>query len=153
MPMLPVAYITACACPANHQAIIYQRFRELPDGCWQWLGNLDRNGYGVLTHAKRSWLAHRLSYAAFVGPIPDGLTIDHFCRQTDCVNPAHMEPVTMSENSRRAAVSHPGASHGTATAYSNGGCRCDLCKAANRERCADYRRRRRAGFRPGEVGA
>lgn len=49
----------------------------------------------------RSVLAHRAAYEAFVGPIPKGLTIDHLCRNTRCVNPSHLEPTTIKENVMR----------------------------------------------------
>lgn len=70
--------------------------------CWEWVGaRLDR-GYGVMGRpGGGSRLAHRISYEVFVGPIPDGLTIDHLCRNTWCVNPAHLEPVSQGENVRR----------------------------------------------------
>jgi hypothetical protein len=48
--------------------------------------------------------AHRFAYELLVGPIPDGLALDHLCLTTGCVNPAHLEPVTVAENSRRAAA-------------------------------------------------
>lgn len=71
-------------------------------GCWNWVAYLDRNGYGRIgiTHRKYVY-AHRLSYEAFVGDIPDGLHIDHLCRNPACVNPEHLEPVTNKENHRR----------------------------------------------------
>ena len=71
------------------------------DGCWLWQGRLTRDGYGATGAAGRSVLAHRLSYETFVGPIPEGLEIDHLCRVRACVNPAHLEPVTHAENVRR----------------------------------------------------
>lgn len=67
------------------------------DGCWEWIGTKDKNGYGLFMGVG----AHRLSWLACVGPIPEGLTIDHLCRNTSCVNPMHLEPVTLLENLRR----------------------------------------------------
>jgi hypothetical protein len=78
-----------------------------PNGCWLWLGNTDTPGYGrcnYLHDGKRVRLAHRLAYLLTVGPIPDGLELDHLCRVHGCVNPAHLEPVTHAENVRRAVM-------------------------------------------------
>jgi hypothetical protein len=72
-----------------------------PDGCWIWLGGRDNTGYGRLTFEGVHDRAHRVSYATFVGPIPDGLFIDHLCRVPACINPAHLEPVTNKENCDR----------------------------------------------------
>lgn len=74
-------------------------------GCWRWTGQKNRFGYGQLTVNRdgksRCLGAHRFSYEAHVGPIPEGLEIDHLCRVRDCVNPEHLEPVTRAENVRR----------------------------------------------------
>lgn len=71
-------------------------------GCWLWTGARLPAGYGLLGTPKgMSRLAHRISYEIFVGPIPAGLNIDHLCRNTSCVNPAHLEPVTQRENVAR----------------------------------------------------
>lgn len=71
--------------------------------CWVWQRFKDRGGYG------RKWMgvgrpnarAHRVYYELYVGPVPEGLQIDHLCRVRACVNPEHMEPVTFAENQRR----------------------------------------------------
>jgi hypothetical protein len=75
--------------------------------CWIWTGVRHRTRqYGrfyVGGRGGRFVQAHRWSYEASVAPIPTGLTIDHLCMVTPCVNPAHLEPVTQAENNRRAA--------------------------------------------------
>lgn len=69
--------------------------------CWIWQTAKDAKGYGrVVLHGERFY-AHRSAYETFVGPIPEGLQIDHLCRRPSCVNPAHLEPVTAEENIRR----------------------------------------------------
>lgn len=65
--------------------------------CIEWTGRTHR-GYGLFWFEGRNVRAHRFSYQFFVGPIPDGLTIDHLCRNTRCVRVAHLEPVTPREN-------------------------------------------------------
>lgn len=78
------------------------RTRVLTDGagCWRWTGYLERAGYGSLklTGWKSKQWAHRLAYELFRGPVPDGLVLDHTCRNRWCVNPAHLTPVTRGEN-------------------------------------------------------
>lgn len=71
-------------------------------GCWEWVALVDHNGYGRFrVPAPQSRFAHRVSYTALVGPVPEGLEIDHLCRVRHCVNPAHLEAVTRSVNVRR----------------------------------------------------
>jgi excisionase family DNA binding protein len=72
------------------------------DTCWNWTAST-RSDYGrfSLGHRKQLVQAHRWSYENLVGPIPDGLQIDHLCRNRKCVNPAHLEPVTSRENTMR----------------------------------------------------
>ena len=71
------------------------------DGCWQWDGGHDGRGYGEVRIGQRSFKVHRLTYTAFKGPIPEGLDIDHLCRNKGCCNPVHLEAVTRSENTLR----------------------------------------------------
>lgn len=71
---------------------------KLPNGCWAWNGARNRWGYGKFTVGRVTVAAHRYAYAKLVGRIPDALTIDHLCRNRSCVNPEHMQPVTMREN-------------------------------------------------------
>jgi len=70
-------------------------------GCWEWTGALNHGGYGTFLVDGRRMGAHRAAYLLHVGSIPDGLDLDHLCRVRHCVNPAHLEPVTRSENLRR----------------------------------------------------
>lgn len=79
-------------------------------GCWEWSsGRPDR--YGQVWWTGRNRLAHVVVYELLVGPIPEGLQLDHVhkrgCRSKACCWPAHLEPVTQSENQRRAAVVRP----------------------------------------------
>lgn len=77
------------------------KFSILPSGCWQWQGWVGTDGYGELQINKKSVRAHRLFYEKHKGKIPEGLVIDHLCRNRACVNPSHMEPVTIKENTLR----------------------------------------------------
>lgn len=74
--------------------------------CWEWLGAIQNNGYGKATLDDRATTAHRVSWRLLVGPIPDGMTLDHLCRNKVCVNPDHLEVVTSGENSRRGKRRH-----------------------------------------------
>lgn len=81
---------------------IEDRLAMVPEcGCWIWLGELNRNGYGRISLGGKRLMAHRVLYELMVGPIGEGLVLDHLCRMRCCVNPAHMEPVTVRENTLR----------------------------------------------------
>lgn len=82
-----------------------------PDGCWLLDAYICKNGYGKIWNGKRSDWAHRVSYSAFVGPIPVGLDLDHLCRVRACVNPWHLEPVTRKVNYNRSPLSNSRVTH------------------------------------------
>ena len=67
-------------------------------GCWLWTRALQPAGYGRISVNGRLIYTHRAAYEAFVGPIPEGMDIDHLCRVRSCCNPDHLEPVTRREN-------------------------------------------------------
>lgn len=68
-------------------------------GCWLWTASIRPNGYAQFRYSKgKNGYGHRFAYEHFVGPIDDGLTIDHLCRNRACVNPDHLEPVTQQKN-------------------------------------------------------
>lgn len=70
-------------------------------GCWEWTGARLPTGYGMLRDGARVVRAHRASYELLVGPILEGLVLDHLCRVRHCINPAHLEPVTQQINTLR----------------------------------------------------
>lgn len=117
------------------------------NGCWIWQRRLTR-GYGYTDIKKRATYVHRVSYEAFVGPIPEGLSLDHLCRVKACCNPAHLEPVTHLENMlrhyhgwHRVNVRHCGKGHeftpeNTYESPSKGWRSCKACKSEARTRRA-----------------
>ena len=93
-----------CSRPCSDTArtkTVEQRFwpkvDKRQDGCWVWQA-ATLKGYGQFNVGHRICYAHRVAYELVVGPIPDGLELDHLCRNTLCVNPDHLEPVTMRVN-------------------------------------------------------
>lgn len=94
----------ASAGEARPQPTVMDRFWasvEKTDTCWLWTGSLTRprpRGYGQLKVNGQSVTAHRFSYETFVGPVPEGMQLDHLCRVRQCVRPDHLEPVTGQVN-------------------------------------------------------
>ncbi len=80
-------------------------------GCWLWLGSISEKGYGsigVPVDGKiKMRYTHCVTYREFIGPVPDGLELDHLCRVRSCCNPHHCEPVTHQENCRRGLGGEP----------------------------------------------
>lgn len=140
------------------------KFTVLPSGCWQWEANCQvRDGqlsYGLFKTGRQNWFAHRWAYAHWVGPIPDGQHLDHFCFPQAgcvgprCVNPNHLRPAAPRENTLRSDAppawnlakthcpqGHPYAGNNLEIRKS-GARRCRTC--SRRESSAYYQRRRAA---------
>ncbi len=85
---------------------LMRRLRPTPDGCVEFTGAQSK-GYGMIRAAGTMKWAHRAMYELMIGPIPDGMTIDHLCRNTLCVNPGHLEVVTSAVNTMRGTGAGP----------------------------------------------
>lgn len=88
--------------PSQREKAIEERFWEKVEvaDCWEWAA-AKSGGYGVFWNGERTMGAHRWSWEQLVGPIGDDLELDHLCKNTACVNPDHLEPVSHPENVRR----------------------------------------------------
>lgn len=84
-------------------ASLIMRLRFMPNGCVEFTGALGTNGRGSVRVAGRPTLPYVAAYELLVGPVPDGMELDHLCRNPPCVNPAHLEPVTHKVNMERGA--------------------------------------------------
>ncbi|MFE9372297.1 HNH endonuclease [Streptomyces sp. NPDC006711] len=136
---------------------------DIASDCWIWQKALDRDGYGVIQATKRD-SAHRVAYLAFIGPIPEGLVLDHTCHSMDttcpggsdclhrrCVNPAHLEPVPPGENTQRGVSPsalnarkthcHRGHKFTPENTYARPDGRA--CRACQNAACAEYKRRKK----------
>lgn len=97
----PLRYIPASERRTQSPADRFWAKVDKTDDCWLWTASTN-NGYGSISlGARKRVQAHRFAYELLVGPIPDGLELDHLCRVRHCVNPAHLEPVTARENQLR----------------------------------------------------
>ena len=117
----------------------FMRHVEKSDECWLWRGAKHGFGYGQFHGSQGKMVdAHRFAYEMFVGPIPEGLTIDHLCRIRNCVNPAHLEPVTLRENILRGENANKSKTHckrghpfdSRNTYWRQGERSCRTCRAA-----------------------
>lgn len=83
-------------------ARFWDKVRVELTGCWTWQAYVTASGYGQFYPTKNQpRRAHRVAYEVLVGPIPDGLQLDHLCRVRACCNPEHLEPVTHRVNTLR----------------------------------------------------
>lgn len=121
--------------------------------CWLWTDYVDPHGYGRFNEARvRYWRVHRYAWHHLVGPIGDGLVLDHMCKVKICLNPDHLRPVTQTENTmagesfsaKNARKTHCKNGHELTpdNIYKNGknGRRCKICQKADAKR---YRQRQR----------
>ena len=114
---------------------------SISDTCWHWLARKNQHGYGTTTVGGRRFLAHRAAWILTYGSIDHTLTLDHLCRNRACVNPAHLEQVSLRSNILRgesvsavyAKRTHCKHGHGytpknTRIDPTTGGRRCRICE-------------------------
>jgi hypothetical protein len=140
----------------SHVVVPYQ-----PSCCWEWAASCDTNGrpqWGCVVDGKRhNFRAHRVAYTLLMGPIPDGMTLDHLCRNIVCLNPDHEEPVpdvvnilrsygitAMNHRKTHCANGHAFSPENTLVRYSNGvGFRqCMTCRRLENARSNARRKER-----------
>ena len=108
--------------------------------CWNWTATISFGGYGQFTYKSKNWRAHRYSYSVFVGPLVEGLVIDHLCSNRKCVNPEHLEQVTQQENISRAyrKREHCKYGHELDGIKTKDGATYRRCKTCHKEEMAEY---------------
>lgn len=84
----------------------WKKVDKSSEGCWLWVGATDSNGYGVFQFRGRLWRAHRAGYTLLVQEIPDGMLIDHTCRNKICVKPDHLQIADKSTNGQNLSGAH-----------------------------------------------
>ena len=139
---------------SSKQERFWARVDTSGPGCWEWRGGVSSEGYGEFYRSLgeeggRTMRAHRYAYEVCVGPIPEGLQLDHLCRNRRCVRQSHLEAVTLTENVMRgngAAANnarkthcrrgHPFTTDNTVYAHTSGRAyrTCRTCKQAANDR-------------------
>lgn len=127
----------------SHLSKVYDQLKQVGD-CWEWQGPRQKYGHGQVWLAGRTRPAYRVVWEDFHGPVPDGLELDHLCRNPPCCNPEHLEPVSHAENMRRGSQSFDNRSHCLSGKHettpqnlitrSDGRQQCRPCRAENKRR-------------------
>lgn len=107
---------------------------EPMSGCWIWTGAQQSRGYGRYSRRRGGvfvfGMAHRVVYETLVGPIPEGMVLDHRCRNTTCVNPDHMRICTQGDNVRASRPDTAPCGHPYDMKHKGDGRRCRACRRA-----------------------
>lgn len=128
---------------------------EKTETCWLWLGWKKPKGSGQFKVGERKVLVHRWSYEHFVGPIPEGFRIVHLCGEPSCVNPEHLEAVTLQESRDRrkrpthCPAGHPFTPENTRMQRGSSGCLTRICRTCERARSRARYYASRAAAGPG----
>lgn len=105
-----------------HDAKVLERFWTKVDKsgeCWTWMAQRGHYGHGIFKLDGKSVLAHRVSHELSIGPIPQGLVIDHICHNPSCVNPAHLRAVSQKQNMENRLGAHKNSKSGVRGVYWN----------------------------------
>ncbi|MFF0736871.1 HNH endonuclease signature motif containing protein [Streptomyces chartreusis] len=144
-------YWQASEVPAPVLERFWSKVAEQENGCLTWQAQLSVGGYGVFCVRKpKKMYAHRFAYELLVGPIPDGLELDHLCRNRSCLNVCHLEPVTHAENrgrtppKRHCPNGHEYTQENIRTWVKRDGVVSRACRECQHQRARAWRQRKRA---------